>query len=637
MLTVANRPSSGLPQLYRLRGEAPNNKRTFLLSEGVHHVGRDASNRLELPDDSISRQHAVLVVSPDRILVEDTGSTNGTFINGVKVERAALAPGDTVAFGSVELRLELLHPEDAQLAMEISRPLPAAGDDGIDPPTSTRPSAQARRVHSGEWIPLIRRFFVDLHDGEDGARALAAVVTELGAGGACLVDLAESRDPTLLAAYGEVDPGALEALLPRLARAAVPGAAPAPNMVSVAEATGLSLPGAPVGLVVFGDFVGRQRSEALLATLLEIYQRLRPQPAAAAGKQPEDAIAELDFPPGWVPGVSAAMIALYHQMRPLTAGGLPVLVIGETGVGKELIAKTLHRSSERRTKPFVAINCAAIPADLLEAELFGIGERVATGVAGRKGHFQQAEGGTLFLDEIAEMSASLQAKLLRVLQEKKLHPVGGTPVAIDVRVVAATNADIYAMMEAGTFRRDLFYRIAGFVLRVPPLRDRREDVPLLVEHFLRRFSEESGKPIRGVTVRALRALVDYSWPGNVRELEHEARRLVYACPSGQPIERAMLPESITAAGPERPLPEEANPRPTSAAGLPAEAAPQPAGNEQEDAEASAGDSGRLQLAELERRTILEAMSRAGGNKAQAARLLGITRSALRRRLGRLGL
>ncbi|MCP4656101.1 MAG: FHA domain-containing protein [bacterium] len=622
---MASRTPSGLPQLYRLRGEDPKNKRSFLLSEGVHHVGRDASNRLALPDESISRQHAVLVVSPDRVLVEDTGSTNGTFINGVGVERAALAPGDTVAFGSVELRLELLHPEDAQLAMEISRPLPAAADAGIDQPTSTRPSAQAPRAHAAEWIPLIRRFFVDLHAGGDAARALATVVLELGVGGACLVDLAETRDPTLVAAYGDVDPVGLEALLPRLSQAAAPGASPAPILVSLPEATGLSLPGIPVGLVVFGEFVGRQRSESLLATLLEIYQRLRPTEDSAVGSG--EASAELDFPPGWVPGVSPAMTALCHQMRPLVTGGLPVLVIGETGVGKELIAKTLHLSSERRRKPFVAINCAAIPADLLEAELFGIGERVATGVAGRKGHFRQAEGGTLLLDEIADMSAPLQAKLLRVLQEKKLHPVGGTPVAIDVRVVAATNADIYAMMEGGTFRRDLFYRIAGFVLRVPPLRDRREDVPLLVENFLRRFSAESGKPVRGVTVRALRALVEYSWPGNVRELEHEARRLVYVCPSGQPIELAMLPESITAAGPEPSLP-------TSVTSPPAVTAPHPAGNEKEDAEAPSDEG--LQLAELERRTIEEAMSRCGGNKAQAARLLGISRSALRRRLDRLG-
>jgi len=305
------------------------------------------------------------------------------------------------------------------------------------------------------------------------------------------------------------------------------------------------------------------------------------------------------------------MASLYGQMRPLVQGDLPILILGETGVGKEILAQTLHASSPRRDGPFVAINCAAIPADLLEAEMFGIGKGVATGVVERKGKFQLAEGGTLLLDEIGDMPLPLQAKLLRALQEKEVHPVGGRPVPVDIRVVAATNSDLLKRIEDGRFRRDLYYRVAGYALRVPPLRERREDIPVLVEELVRTFAHETGKSIRGVTVKALQALVDYPWPGNVRELEHEVRRLVYLCPSGQAIDSMMLSEHIVA------------PQPS----------PRPAEGE--------GESTTLQLeervGELEARLIRQALARAGGNRTQAAKLLGISRNGLAIKMERLGI
>ncbi len=607
----------GLPCLLRLRGEDVGNEGSFLLSAGSHHVGRALNNRLTLPNGGVSRRHAVVQVSPEHVVVEDSGSRNGTFVNGVQVERSTLAPGDRVAFGPVELRVEGLHPEDAQLAVEISRPTPGAKHHGTDRLTSTDfIKVNATAV---SWLRLIGHFFGALHSRGGAALALAEMVRELKVSGACFVDLSEPRNPILQAAYGDLDSACLKTLLPRLAQRAAgrPAARHTPTFISRSEATALVPADVPVAIAVIGDFAGRQVSDPLLATLLEIYQGLRPRPATESSVEPiGKACADLCFPAGWVRGVSAPMTALYDQMRPLVDGDLPVLVVGETGVGKELIAQALHLSSPRRDGPFVAINCAAIPADLLEAELFGIGERVATGVAGRKGFFEQAAGGTLFLDEIGEMPVALQTKLLRVLQEKTLRPVGGTPIPIEVRVLAATNADVEAMVDRGTFRRDLFYRITGFVLRIPPLRERREDVPLLVENLLRRFSEESGKPVRGVSVRALRALVEYPWPGNVRELEHVVRRLVYLCPRGQAVELAMLPESIAAAAAS----------PAAAGSHPAAAG---------EGESAGAES--LDLAKIERRTIREALRRCDGNKVRAARLLGISRSALRRRIERLGL
>src|SRR6185503_8432581 len=176
----------------------------------------------------------------------------------------------------------------------------------------------------------------------------------------------------------------------------------------------------------------------------------------------------LVFAEGYIPGHAPAMQELYEQMRALLRGDVPVLFLGETGVGKEQLARALHASSARGAGPFMAVNCAAIPADLLEAEMFGIGKGVATGVAERRGKFQMAEGGTLLLDEIGDMPLELQAKLLRALQEKEVQPVGGAPVSVDIRVIAATNSDLQRRMEEGRFRRDLFFRIAGFTLHVPP-------------------------------------------------------------------------------------------------------------------------------------------------------------------------
>jgi transcriptional regulator with PAS, ATPase and Fis domain len=284
-----------------------------------------------------------------------------------------------------------------------------------------------------------------------------------------------------------------------------------------------------------------------------------------------------------------------------------VLLLGETGVGKEFLARILHDSSPRRKGPFVAINCAAIPADLLEAEMFGIGKGIATGVAERRGKFQMAEGGTLLLDEIGDMPLELQAKLLRALQEKEVQPVGGAPVSVDIRILAATNSDLHRRMEEGRFRRDLYFRVAGFALQVPPLRERREDVPVLVESFMRAFARESGKAVRGITVKALRVLTEYAWPGNVRELEHEVRRLVYLCPEGQAIDSTMISLHILA-------------EPHEGGGEPV--------------------LDTLELSRhvkaVEKRLIHEALGKTAGNRTQAAKLLGISRNGLAIKMEELG-
>ena len=309
-----------------------------------------------------------------------------------------------------------------------------------------------------------------------------------------------------------------------------------------------------------------------------------------------------DFPPGYLPGRSPALAEMYRQMRLVAPADFPLLVMGETGVGKEHIVRILHSWSGRRRGPLVAVNCAAIPDTLLEAEMFGIGRGVASGVVEREGKFSEADGGTLFLDEIGELPLPMQAKLLRVLQDHEVTPVGARPRKVSLRVIAATNANLEQKMREGRFRSDLYYRVAGSVIRVPPLRECRADVGGLIQHFLRSFAAELGRPPCALSVRALEMLTGYPWPGNVRELEHEIRRLVHVSP-GAMIDASLLSEQIACPQCAEPL------------------------SESLDLQA--------RVAELERQLIEQALLRSGGNRSVAARLLGLSRNGLAMKMRRL--
>jgi len=245
-------------------------------------------------------------------------------------------------------------------------------------------------------------------------------------------------------------------------------------------------------------------------------------------------------------GQMRQLLDLVRQVGP-TSGR--VLIQGESGTGKELVARALHLRSERRDKPFVAINLAAIPESLVEAELFGHEKGAFTGADRRKpGRFEQADGGTLFLDEVGEMPLHLQPKILRAIQEREFYRVGGTdPVRVDVRIVACTNRRLDDEVKAGRFREDLFYRLNVISLTIPPLRDRREDVPLLAQHFVDKFNRVNNKTVKGITRDAMGLLGDYAWPGNVRELENVIERAVILCTSGM-IDRGDLPDTCTGGG-----------------------------------------------------------------------------------------
>jgi two-component system, NtrC family, response regulator PilR len=310
-------------------------------------------------------------------------------------------------------------------------------------------------------------------------------------------------------------------------------------------------------------------------------------------------------------GNSTAMQQVYEMIGRIAATKTNVLIVGESGTGKELVARAIHTESDRAEMPFVALNCAAIPENLLESELFGHVKGAFTGAVNNKpGLFEAADNGTLFLDEVGELSLPLQVKLLRAIQEKTIRRVGGTSDRrVDVRIVAATNRRLEDEVAANRFREDLYYRLNVIQLELPPLRDRMEDLPLLVHHFVEKFARELAKPVRGLSEEAMARLRAHPWPGNVRELENGIERAV-ALSRSEWIEAEALPPALGQANDDRP----------AAANLP---------------------EGRVDLdnlvADYERGLLLHALTRAGGVKKRAAHFLGISFRSFRYRLEKLGL
>ena len=311
-------------------------------------------------------------------------------------------------------------------------------------------------------------------------------------------------------------------------------------------------------------------------------------------------------------GRSAPMRQLFALLETVAATSSTVLITGETGTGKELVAKAIHHNSPRGRERFVALNCGAIPETLLEAELFGHVRGAFTGaVANRQGRLEQAHKGTFFLDEIGTMSAGLQAKLLRVLQEREFERVGDSrPVRIDVRVIAATNSDLVRMVRDGAFREDLFYRLNVLPIHLPPLRDRREDIPLLVHAFLQKMGSSlvPPRPEAVFSQEALRRMMAFNWPGNIRQLENVVERTLALTPGRTQLDVADLPHEIVA------------------------------GADQHLSNATLPDGGvdlQRRLQEVERAIIRQALEQSGGNKRQAARLLNVKRTTLVEKVKRL--
>jgi transcriptional regulator with GAF, ATPase, and Fis domain len=623
----------------------------------VIRIGRASDSDLCLPEAHVSAQHVRLLVGSDEVVVEDLDSTNGTWLVrggsrfrlGSGASRLIAADGDEMELGGegaegTRVRLRFAPDRDTGQLIAV-RPIaeleaPAATLD--EAPRLRALLAALRRIGSAEGVEATAIAVADAALELVPRATHAAVLLRDDA-----VPQSESVTHGLVPAArrvrghdGEPSAPAEPFTIPRsilrkvLRERAAVVVADAPNEAMSSEsllgASIYSTMGIPLwkgadvlGVIqvdsrgapaLFGtpdvDWLGVLSANASLAIanaglirrLSSSEQVLKKENTflRKRDRQRNDTVE--------IVGQSRAMSELFRQLDKVVDTRVSVLIQGETGTGKELIASAVHYRSKRRDKLFVAQNCAAFPENLLESELFGHKRGAFTGATDeKKGLFEIADGGTLFLDEIGEMPLTLQAKLLRALQEGEIRAVGGTTVRqVDVRIVAATNRDLDAEVQAGRFREDLYYRLKVFPVRVPPLRERREDVPLLAEHFLARYTAEFAKPVGGFTSDALALLSAHDWPGNVRELENEVQRLVIQADANESIGPALLSPRI---------------------------------RQVEDLVLGAGTAKgtlREMVDQVERQILIEALKEHGNNKTAAAKTLGITREGLHKKLKQLG-
>ncbi|GAB4373639.1 MAG: hypothetical protein Kow0062_10890 [Acidobacteriota bacterium] len=598
-------------------------------------VGRGADCEIVVDHPSISRRHLRIAAAgpgAGELEVEDLGSTNGLWLDGKRLERFRIGPDRWFVAGSVllavreGLSLTSLSGSDAarRQVTPDSPALPAR------PETGTRPAGELRGADKPHRSPrfaeaeALGRLAEALRPGTL-ADALADGLVER------LLDTALVLRPGLAGAavlvrHGEAgwEVRALRGaeLSPEAERAAI---APTGTCVRRDGLLVVSLPtgGQPDARLVLHPWPEDAEPPALLELLSSLVARelcaaeRRRKGAAATGS---GRLARGATPPcetgtpvsnGTPPFLTASRVCreLLAQLDRLAETPIPVLIVGETGTGKELLARRFHDHSPRAAGPFVAVNCAALPSELIEAELFGIHKGVATGVDAREGRLLQAAGGTLLLDEVGDLPLELQPKLLRVLEEGVVTPVGApSPVPCNVRIVSATNVDLHEQVRAGTFRADLLYRLAGSTVTIPPLRERPEDIIPLARAFAREAAETFGVAPAGLDGAAARLLLGYDWPGNVRELRHAIFRAV-ALSGGGLIGPELLP---------RALGHEAD----TARGEALFALSRPF-REARDA--------------FERLYYRSLVERYAGNMSRAAKAAGISRSQLYRKLDELGL
>jgi Nif-specific regulatory protein len=629
------------PRLVAITG--PLEGRIFEILSDAFSLGRHAENELQLRTIAVSRRHCVLEPTPGGLRVRDLGSRHGTFVNGVPVRERELAHGDLLEVaGSLFLVLlrEAQPPEEdrpgSRIRLEDSdfvaestvhfpvRPKGRGQTEGALVPTAAT---------AGQLRTLLR--LAAVIQASRGVRPLARRIAELlpevlpvARAAVLLLDRPGGELEVVAAVAPEEETGEAPVSRTLVERVLSEGRAVLAHGLRQVRALELEGEGArTLAAVACAPLLTGDRSLGVLyadtsdprAQLSEVHGELLAAVAALAAAALENArhvewlegeterlyAAELEHD---LVGESAAIRRVLDFLARAAPTDSTVLLTGESGTGKELAARALHRNSPRSKRPFVAVNCAVLSENLLASELFGHEKGAFTGAVERKlGKLEVAEGGTLFLDEVAELPPPLQAQLLRVLEEREFERVGGTrPIQVDVRVVAATNRDLAEAIARREFREDLYYRLNVLSVTLPPLRDRREDVPLLARHFAARISKKLGRPVSGLAPEAEAALLAYDWPGNVRELANAMERAV-VLGQGEVLRPEDLPEAVL----------DCRARAT--------------------AEGDASTTFHGILTETKRRLIREAVETARGNVTEAARCLDLHPNYLHRLITNLGL
>ncbi len=629
-------------------------------SAGVVRVGRAEDNDLILPDEGVSGEHARIVAGDECYVLRDLRSTNGTVVvrgdtrivlddgNGREVVLASndvveLGAGADVVLLAVTVQGEV-RPEDATRVL-ATRPIDDLGhaESTVEGDASRLRALYDVQKHIGAadglhdvltaicsgafaLVPGATHVTVVLREDDDGGRGTPSyvpIVTRVrGQTGPAAAPIPVTRSvfrkvvlerTAVLAADAPAEVGRSESMMGAQIRSVlgVPlwkgdeilGVLQMDNRESTGVFTSADL---DVCAVLAHNASLAVANSRLLQRLRAAEERMAKENAFLKTREESRRVGKGEQE---IVGSSSAMRALFAQLAKVVDTRVTVLIEGETGVGKELIAAAVHYRSRRRTQLFVTQNCAAMPENLLESELFGHRKGSFTGAhEDKKGLFEIADGGTLFLDECTEMPPALQSKLLRALQEGEIRPVGATQEKrVNVRIVAATNRSLAKEVSAGRFREDLYYRLNVFPIRVPSLRERREDIPALAEHFLKRFAAELGKPTSGFTQQAMELLQAYDWPGNVRELQNEVQRLVIQVDAGSFV-----------------TPELLSPHIRRVEGLLDRVRP---------------TKGSLKetMDQVERWLLVESLNEHDNNKTAAAKALGITREGLHKKLRSFGL
>jgi transcriptional regulator with GAF, ATPase, and Fis domain len=628
------------PRLLVLSG--PLKDSTIPLSDGEITIGREASNGIAIADPSVSRKHCLLTGEGGRFRIRDLDSRNGTLVNRAPAEEQWLEHGDEIAAGdsSFVFLLEeeersqpeggvefedaqstaettILHPRDVVYLHpdRLLRELPAT-------------SRVARNLNALFKISRIVHAIRDLNELQEQLLDLIFEVAPAGRGAILLADREGHQFNSMFARMRQAGQDHLVKVSRTVARQVleqgiailgsdVPSHGELREVESLAASQVRSLLCVP--LTIFQRVIGciYLDSESLSSRLNEDHLQLVTAIAGISAVALENArrlqwleeenerlTVEISQERSLV-GEGARMKEVYQFLKRVAPAEATVLIEGESGTGKELAARAIHRNSPRATKSFVAINCAAIPETLLESDLFGHERGAFTGAASqKKGRFEIADGGVVFLDEIGDLAPTLQVKLLRVLQEREFERVGGIhPIKVDIRLLAATNCNLEQAVRNGRFRQDLYYRLAVLKITMPTLRERREDIPLLVRHFVQKHAKHCKVKPRPVSREALSCLVNYDWPGNVRELENAIEHALVLGASDM-----ILPEDL----PESLL----------------ERTPQP-----EMTEAKY----HLAVKELKKQLILDAVEQTQGSYADAARILGVHPNYLHRLIRNLEL
>jgi Nif-specific regulatory protein len=606
----------------------------FVLAKETIRIGRGPTNDLNIPDEHVSQLHATLTSEADGLYIADEQSANGTFLNGRRVSRAALSHGACIEVGTSLFKLMCDAPAiqfdevDFAAASEELIEMPAA--EGLYPlRLSPDDSAMERTTRDLQVLLQISQQMKSLHTSEEIQDALLTAVFEVvpAEKGAVLL-VGETQDRFAGKFFKHRDGRGDDVRISKsvCSRVLSMGRAELMNNVhadadasaSLLESGVASVICAPlttgsktIGIIHVDTTVASvqldQKHLQILISLAGIGALALEHARYVEWLEAENGL--LASNPHVITGMighTAEMDAVHRSIGRYAPSTAPVLIEGETGTGKELVAKALHRNSRRSDGPFVVINCAVLLKERAESELFGHERGAFTDARSRhEGCFERAQGGTLFFDEIGDLALNVQTMLLRALQEKTLRRMGGKEsIPLDVRVVAATNRDLEQMLNLGTFRADLYERLCVTHITMPPLRERREDIPALAYHFLRMYSLREGREIVGLTPDALRKLEEYAWPRNIRELENKMWRAVLDAKSDR-IDKDDL---------HLPMPPE-----TTEAGDPTD--------------------GKLETAILEakKRAVRNALQGSKGNVGGAARTLGIAPNSLSRLTRELGL